>query len=41
MTNQSGIWEIRVDYQYRMTFHIDDNYLFMRRIGTHEIYRNP
>lgn len=34
-------WEVRVDYHYRMTFKIIGNTLSLRRVGTHEVYRNP
>jgi mRNA-degrading endonuclease RelE of RelBE toxin-antitoxin system len=42
-----GIWSGRIDYNYRWTFHYEfdrqsgDQVCVHRRIGTHEIYRNP
>lgn len=37
----SSVWEARVDYHYRMTFRTEGIFVFMRRVGTHEIYRKP
>ena len=34
------IWEARNDLQYRFTFTINGDEVFLRKIGTHEIYRN-
>lgn len=41
MVNEQAIWEARVDIHYRMTFQLQRDLLTLRRIGTHEIYRNP
>ena len=41
MTNQGDIWEARIDKQYRITFQIKDDFIFLRKVGTHEIYRKP
>ncbi len=41
MVNQDDIYEGRIDIHYRVTFKKESNILFMRRVGTHEIYRNP
>lgn len=41
MINYPHIWEARVDGQYRMTFELHDTIIQMRKVGTHEIYRNP
>ncbi len=41
MVNRDGIWEARIDLHYRMTFKIEDDLITLRRVGTHEIYRNP
>jgi len=35
------IWEARIDIKYRFTFTLDGSTLELRRIGTHDIYRNP
>lgn len=37
----TDVWEARIDYHFRVTFKIERNVLVMRRVGTHEIYRNP
>lgn len=41
MVNQPAYYEARVDVHYRMTFEKQQEVLFMRRVGTHEIYRKP
>ncbi len=41
MVNHPDIWEARVDEHYRLTFKFDQDILILRRVGTHEIYRNP
>ncbi len=41
MKGHDDIWEVRVDYHYRMTFKIIGETLSLRRVGTHEIYHNP
>ncbi len=41
MVNRENIWEARIDRQYRFTFHIEKDYIVLRRVGTHEIYRKP
>ncbi len=41
MTHQPNVWEAKVGFHNRITFHIEGKYLFMQRVGTHEIYRNP
>jgi len=35
------IWEARVDGAFRITYHIEENSLVLRRCGTHKIYFNP
>jgi len=41
MVNHEKVWEARIDIHYRMTFEMGSNTLTLRKIGTHEIYRNP
>ena len=42
MTSVKGnIWEGRVNGSYRFTFHIEGNTIVVRKIGTHQIYKNP
>lgn len=41
MVNHQSIWEMRIDYHYRVTFEIKNDVLILRRVGTHEIYRKP
>jgi mRNA-degrading endonuclease RelE of RelBE toxin-antitoxin system len=41
MTGVGDIWEARVNSHYRMTFQITDNVIILRKVGTHDIYRNP
>ena len=41
MTGRSGIWEARIDLHYRFTFQTFDDFVVLRRVGTHEIYRKP
>ena len=36
-----GIWEGYVDYQYRFTFEIEDAFYVLRKVGTHNIIKNP
>ncbi len=41
MVNRDDIWEARVDEHYRFTFQIRDNFIILRKVGTHQIYRKP
>lgn len=42
MSGQKNIWEARVDYQYRVTFTIDDDAIILRVVGNHdEVLKNP
>lgn len=36
-----AIWEARVTKGYRFTFEIERDTYFLRRVGTHDILRNP
>lgn len=41
MRNQPNIYEARVDIHCRVTFNKYGNSLIMRRVGGHDIYKNP
>ena len=36
-----GIWEAYVDYHYRFTFEIEEDFYVLRRVGIHDIIKNP
>lgn len=40
-TQSKDVWEMRVDYHFRITFHMTDDTVYLRHVGTHEIYKNP
>ncbi len=35
------IWEGYVDYKYRFTFEIDGDFYVLRKVGSHDIIKNP
>lgn len=35
------IWEGYVDYHYRFTFEVEGEYYALRKVGPHNIIRNP
>ncbi len=37
----SGIWEGYIDYHYRFTFEIDGDFYVLRKVGTHDVIKNP
>ena len=41
MINVGDIWEARVGDHHRITFQLVADTIVLRRVGTHEIYRNP
>ena len=41
MEGYIGIWEGRISKAYRFTFQIERDTYILRRIGTHDILRNP
>jgi hypothetical protein len=41
VANQPDICEARVDLHYRITFQMEGENIVLRRVGTHEVYRNP
>ncbi|MCI0468718.1 MAG: hypothetical protein L0Y62_01470 [Nitrospirae bacterium] len=36
-----GIWEGYIDYHYRFTFEIDGDFYVLRKVGIHDIIKNP
>lgn len=39
---KEGIWEVRVDIHYRMTFEIIDDTIYLRAVGNHDdVLKNP
>lgn len=36
-----GIWEGYVDYQYRFTFEIGEDFYILRKVGPHNVIKNP
>ena len=36
-----GIWEGYVDYQYRFTFELEGEFYVLRKVGSHDIIKNP
>lgn len=41
MNDQREIWEARVTESYRFTFQIEKDIYILRRVGTHDILKNP
>jgi mRNA-degrading endonuclease YafQ of YafQ-DinJ toxin-antitoxin module len=41
MKGHKGIWEARVTQDYRFTFTITEDSYLLRRVGPHDIERNP
>lgn len=41
MEGVPGIWELRVSENYRVTFHRFPDGVLLRRIGTHNVLRQP
>lgn len=41
MKNLKGIWEARVTGSYRLTFHVEKDTYILRRVGAHDILKNP
>ena len=36
-----GIWEGYIDYHYRFTFEVNGEYYVLRKMGTHDVIKNP
>ena len=41
MKRFKDIWEARVTGSYRFAFHIEKDTYILRRVGTHDILKNP
>lgn len=41
MQGTKNIWEGYIDYHYRFTFEIEGDYYVLRKVGTHDILKNP
>jgi len=41
MQDPREIWEGRVTKGYRFTFQIEEDVYFLRRVGTHDLLKNP
>lgn len=41
MTGQKDIFEIRVSKNYRLTYQKIENTAYLRKVGTHDLLRNP
>lgn len=41
MEDPRGIWEASITMSYRFTFMRDGDTIILRRVGTHDIFRNP
>lgn len=41
MKDPRDIWEARITMSYRFTFQVADDTYILRKVGTHDILRNP
>ena len=41
MEGHETMWEVRITAGYRMTFQINGDTCFIRRVGTHDILKRP
>lgn len=41
MEGTNSIWEMRVSAGYRITFHISGDEAVLRKVGTHDVLRQP
>ncbi len=41
MNDPRGIWEGRVTQHYRFTFQIENDIYILRKVGTHDLLKNP
>ena len=37
----NGIWEGYIDYHYRFTFEVEDDFYVLRKVGIHDIIKKP
>ena len=41
MQDPRDIWECRITMSYRFTLQIGDDTYILRKVGTHDVLRNP
>jgi mRNA interferase RelE/StbE len=41
MSGTERIWEMSITMNYRLTFELDEQWVLLRRIGTHDALRRP
>ena len=41
MNDPRNIWEGRITASYRFTFQIEEDLYILRKVGTHDVLRNP
>lgn len=41
MKDPREIWEARITMSYRLTFQVAENTYILRKVGTHDVLRNP
>ena len=41
MAGQNHIYEVRITINYRLTYQLIENTAYLRKIGTHDLLRNP
>mgnify|MGYP003505159064 FL=1 len=41
MNDPRDIWEGRITKSYRLTYRIEGDIYFLRRVGTHDVLKNP
>lgn len=41
MNDPRDIWEVRITKSYRFTYRIEDDAYVLRRVGTHDVLKNP
>jgi len=41
MQDPRDIWEGRITQSYRFTFHLQEDTYILRKVGTHDILKNP
>ena len=41
MNDPRDIWEGRITKSYRFTYHIEGDTCILRRVGTHDVLKNP
>ena len=41
MKGTHSIWEMRLSLSYRLTFEVGEDSILLRKIGAHDVLRNP